>query len=98
MERNTYDFGFKMVNGAYSKKYTIDIDWTMEFFLVNIKQQIREDFPIDQMQTISIVEAGQYFNANGREPELAPELSNSDVTLREYFNKRIPTTAFYIRC
>ena len=105
MENNTYDFEFKMVNGAYSKKYTIEIYWTMKLFLDNIKQQIQQDFPLDHTQAdgaiswqkIDIVEAGQYDNVNGRNPELAPALENSEITLSDYFNKRLSTTSFYVR-
>lgn len=97
METNNYEFEFKTVNGTFSKRYIIDIDWTMEFFLVNIKQQIREDFSLERIQYISIIEAGQYFNSNGRDPEVAPELSNSDMTLRDYLKNRLITTAFYVR-
>lgn len=98
MEDNNYAFDFKLVNGAYSKSYIIDVSWTMEFFLANIKEQIKEDFHLDQTKPISIIESGQYFNTNGRDPELAHELTECTLTLREYFNKRLSSTAFYVRC
>lgn len=105
MEDNNYAFDFKLVNGAYSKSYIIDVSWTMSHFLDAVRQQIQRDFPLHQIQSpgvnswqnIEVIEAGQYFNNNGRDPEAAPALSNSELTLREYFNKRLTTTAFYVK-
>lgn len=97
---------FKMTNGNYSKNYVVDITWTMDHFLDYIKQQIQQDFPLDHTQTdgaiswrkIEIIEAGQYNNIHGRNPELAPALVNdTEITLRDYFNKRLSTTSFYVR-
>lgn len=105
MEDNNYAFDFKMVNGGYSKSYIIDVTWTMYQFLDAVRQEIQRDFPLHQIQSpgvnswqkIEVIEAGQYFNNNGRDPEKAPALHISELTLREYFNKRLSTTSFYVR-
>ena len=44
-----------------------------------------------------IVESGQFDNINGFDPELAPELVDSDMTIREKYLNISGQVAFYIR-
>ena len=91
-------FQFKSVDGGFLTKYEVNINATMEEFLTIIKELIANILGVyNQQQDFHIIEAGQFNNINGRDAELAPELQPSNILFKDYFGKRINTTAFYIR-
>ena len=57
----------------------------------------RIDFNLQITEDIEIVEAGQYDNINGFNPELAPALQPSNVLLCEIYENIYKNITFYIR-
>jgi hypothetical protein len=90
-------FSFKMVYSCKNITYDINLDTTIADFINIVKSRIRNDFNISDDFDIQIVEAGQFNNVNGRDPELAPALEISDKTIREKYENVYKQTAFYIR-
>jgi hypothetical protein len=66
-------------------------------FIDDIKMRARGDFHLTDSEHIEIVEAGQYDNVNGRDPELAPALEPSNVLLSEIYENTYKNVTFYIR-
>jgi hypothetical protein len=99
-------FTFKHVGGCHQSRHEVNIDGTMEEFLRIIKYLIAVECELCEnpqaiddnvLNRIDIIEAGQFHNINGRDAELAPPLEPSNKLFKYYFEKRINTTAFYIR-
>ena len=94
-ENEDYTFCFKIVYTDRIFNFTFNPDTTIKYFVEYVSNFIRE---IEPNYTIEIVESGQYYNINGRDPELAPKINyNDDYTLRDVFRNRWRNTAFYLR-
>jgi hypothetical protein len=92
-----YEFDFKLVYTCQTKKYFVRPNITLSQFIDDIKMRARGDFNLQITEDIEIVEAGQYYNINGRDPELAPALQPSNVLLSEIYENTYKNIAFYIR-
>lgn len=93
-EQTILSFDFKYIKTGETDTVTVDIEATMSEFISNINRTLR---PYVQNDNLYIIEAGQFNNINGRDPELAPALQPSDILVKDYFNKRLSTTSFYVR-
>jgi hypothetical protein len=86
-----YEFWFKIVYTSISYTIQFDPETTIEKF----KEIVFDKYPNNLFE---IVEAGQFNNINGRDPEVAPAINYpSESTLREIYDKNWKTTAFYLR-
>ena len=92
-----YEFDFKLVYTCQTKKYFVRPNVTLSQFIDDIKMRARGDFNLQITEDIEIVEAGQYHNIHGRDPELAPALQPSNVLLCEIYENTYKNIAFYIR-
>lgn len=92
-----YEFDFKLVYTCQTKKYFVRPNVTLSQFIDDIKMRARGDFNLQITEDIEIVEAGQYHNIHGRDPELAPALQPSNVLLSEMYENTNKNIAFYIR-
>ena len=87
-----YDFCFTQTYTSKVKKYMVDPSSTITQFICGIKSKAYEDFDVDRHDTLMyIVETGQI---TGDEPELAPELQDSDITVGEKYPNN---STFYLR-
>lgn len=97
----TYPFDFKTVNSDIrtTYMYMVDINSTMQEFLDKTRHRMHLylNLGVNNLEQIEIIEAGQYYNINGRDPEVAPAIVGSDILVKDYFNKRLSMTSFYIR-
>jgi hypothetical protein len=76
----------------------VEASSTITQFINDVKRKAYVDFDIDEHDTVMhIVEAGQFNNANGFEPELAPELVDSDMTIEDRYSNVSNRVSFYIR-
>lgn len=93
------DIQFKLAYSTSTFKLQVDIEQTITNFILFAKDNAKNILNINESDEIEIVQAGNYNNENGRDPELAPALNNSDYTLYEYFQDDIyyGRIAFYIR-
>lgn len=106
-ERELYKtFNFKHAGGHYLSRYEININITMEVFLRSIKKKIAVECGLGEengqisenvLNTIDIIEGGQFNNINGRDAEIAPALEPSNKLFKYYFENRIDITSFYVR-
>lgn len=94
---STYSFYFKVAYTCQTNYYDINLDMSVTEFIEHVTTKARTDFNINLNYDIEIVEAGQFNNVNGRDAEVAPELENSNMTIREKLGDRYKYTAFYIR-
>lgn len=92
-----YNFTFKLAYTCQTKEYFVRPNQSIRQFIDDIKMRARGDFHLTDDEDIEIVEAGQYYNINGRDPELAPALQPSNVLLGEIYENNYKNTAFYIR-
>lgn len=92
-----HSFYFKTVYTCQTINYDIDLDISITRFINYVKEQIRVDFNIDNNTDIEIVEAGNPYNINGCDAELAPALEYSDTTIREKYGDNYKQMSFYIR-
>ncbi len=88
------EFEFKYIKTGNSKIITVDLETSMEAFINSSKTILSSLFEVENPY---IVEAGQFYNSNGRDAEFAPALEPSNITVKNYFNKRLTTTSFYVR-
>jgi len=93
------EIDFKLAYSTTVFKLQVDIEQTITNFILFAKDNAKNILNINESDEIEIVQAGKYNNENGRDPELAPALNNSDYTLYEYFQDDIyyGRIAFYIR-
>lgn len=93
------EIDFKFAYSTTAFKLQVDIEQTVTDFIVFVKENAIKLLNVSDDNDIEIVKAGQFNNPNGRDPELAPALNNSDYTLYEYFQDDIyyGRIAFYIR-
>ena len=90
-----YTFYFKIVYTETTYYWDFSSDITIKNFIEAVKNNMREFQP---NRDIEIVEAGQYHNTNGRDPELAPKIDyHYEYTLRDVYRNNWRNTAFYIR-
>lgn len=97
-------FEFKLAGKCVYKTYWINIYATMKDFIDIMKPELALDFGFLEryndadkcIKNLDIIEAGQFNNINGHDAELAPALEPSEILFKDYFNKRINHTAFYI--
>ena len=92
-----YDFDFKLAYTCQTKTYFVKSNITINQFIDDIKMRARIDFNLQITEDIEIVEAGQYDNINGFNPELAPALQPSNVLLCEIYENIYKNITFYIR-
>lgn len=92
-----YELYFKLAYSCQTKKYFVRSNVTLSQFIDDIKMRARSDFHLSDDEDVEIVEAGQYHNINGRDPELAPALQPSNVLLSEMYENTNKNIAFYIR-
>ena len=86
-------YTFKRAYTTESKVYSFEPGMTIADFIDAVVSRAKIDFG---MSNVEVVESGQYDNANGRDPELAPAVqSSTQITVGETYNPQ--TTAFYIR-
>ncbi len=98
VEGDYYEFSFKQTYTSNIRQYRVSKSSTMTQFINDVKTKAYNDFEFDRHDTIMhIVEAGQFDNINGFAPELAPELVDSDMTIREKYSNIAYQVAFYIR-
>ena len=102
MSSNSVQFQVKLAYTHHIRVYTFSPDTTMTSLIEIIQKNAFKDFEpfIDRtlFNQVEVVESGQYNNINGFNPELAPALEPSEITIRERFEGRYNQTAFYIRC
>ena len=95
-----YTFEFKITYSEEKTSIEFESQITIKEFVEQASIKIREIFPDINFASLDIVEAGQYNNSNGRNPELADRIDlvyNIDSTLEDIFGNRWKNTAFYIR-
>lgn len=92
-----YEFTFKLAYTCQTKQYFIIPNVTLSQFIDDIKMRARWDFHLTDDEDIEVVEAGQYDNINGRDPELAPALQPSNILLSEIYENTYKNVVFYIR-
>lgn len=90
---------FKLAYSSAKFKMLVDIEQTVTDFIQFAKIKAKKMLNIPDNYEIEIVKASNYFHENGRDPELAPALSNSDYTLHEYYHDNIyyARISFYVR-
>lgn len=92
------EFTFKLVYTKEIKKYSFNPNVTIYNFIETIKNQAYNDFNIYNGYNIEVVETGQYYNVNGRNPEEAPALiPENNISLREKYGNINYDVSFYIR-
>lgn len=96
-EQTIISFDFKYVKTGETDTVTVDIEATMSVFIYNIRRCLGPYAQTDNHDNLYIIEAGQFNNINGRDAELAPAIEPSDIKIKDYFNKRLKTTSFYVR-
>jgi len=90
-----YTFYFKVAYTEITNYWEFSPDITIKNFIEAVKNNMLE---IQPNRDIEIVETGQYYNINGRDPELAPKIDYHDeYTLRDVYRNKWRNTAFYIR-
>ena len=87
-----FTYRFKVVYTTISKDYSFDPNMSVTDFCTDVRAKANVDF---NLPDVEIVECGQYDNVNGRNPELAPAVQNSETRIEQLYNPQ--TTAFYIR-
>ena len=96
-----YTFTFKEINTQQPLRIFADSTSTVAEFVENVKILIYENLESTYLnKPLEIVEAGQYNNRNGFEPELADKLEScydENATLEQIFGNRWKNTSFYIR-
>lgn len=102
-----YNFTFKFIYefpDTNNKKtnITVNSNITIKEFVEHIEKIGKSIFAEYHLWPfkLEIVEAGQYNNHNGIEPELADKLEacyDENATLEQIFGNRWKNTAFYIR-
>jgi len=102
MSSNSVQFQVKLAYTHHVRMYEFRPDTTMESLIEIIQKSAFNVFDpfIDQtlFNKVEVVESGQYNNIHGFNPELAPALEPSEITIREKYEGRYNQTAFYIRC
>lgn len=90
---------FKVAYSTTKFKIVVDIERTVTDFICLAKEKARTILNIPDDYDIEIVKSGKFYNTNGRDPELAPALNNSDYTLYEYYHDSIyyGRVSFYVR-
>ena len=92
------EFTFKLVYTEQIRAYSFNPNTTIIEFIESVKNQAYHDFNIYNRDNIEIIETGQYYNINGRNPENAPALIPSyNVTLKEKYENVNYNVSFYIR-
>ena len=92
------EFTFKLVYTEQIRVYSFNPSITIIEFIESVKNQAYHDFNIYNRDNIEIIETGQYYNINGRNPENAPALIPSyNVTLKEKYENINYNVSFYIR-
>lgn len=99
------DIDFKLAYSTTTFKLQVDIEETVTDFILYAKKEAKDILNITDDYDIEIVKAGQFYNQNGRDPEIAPALTNSDYTLYDYYKDDIyykdgiyyGRFAFYVR-
>lgn len=96
-----YTFTFKEITTQQTLRIFADSDSTIADVVENVKILIYDNLEsICLNKNFDIVEAGQYNNRNGFEPELADKLEfcyDENATLEQNFGNRWKNTSFYIR-
>lgn len=79
--------------------YNIPIDYTFKKFIQVVSEKIKSDLLLEKKTSIYIIESGQYNNVVSRNPEDAPAIEPSDMTLYDKFgiNLLYGHVSFYIR-
>ena len=91
-------FVFKLAYTTQRHTYSFNKHTTIVNFIECIKHQAYNDFNIDTMYQIEIVEAGHFYNINGRDPERAPALRPSyNTSLKDKYENINYNITFYIR-
>jgi hypothetical protein len=91
-----YIFHVKIAYTDIKFECSFNPDITIKHFIEILKQHVNREHPNNH--NMEIVEAGQYFNINGRAPELAPKINyDNQCTLKDIYGKNWKNTAFYIR-
>lgn len=102
MSSNIVQFQFKLAYTHHIRVYEFRTDTTIASLIEIIQKNVFDIFDpfIDRtvFKQVEVVESGQYNNINGFNPELAPALEPSEITIREKYEGRYNQIAFYIRC
>ena len=93
---------FKFAYTHHTRDYDFSEDTTIRDLIAFIQKRAYTDFVFFKLDPIeypciTIVEAGQYNNVNGYDPELAPAIQPSDETLKERYNGKYQRVGFFIR-
>lgn len=92
-ERYTFNFKISYTERKYTFSFQPNV--TIQYFKEFIENEMKQ---IEPNFTIEIVESGQYYNINGRDPELAPKINYcNEYTLSDVYRNRWRNTSFYIR-
>jgi hypothetical protein len=92
------EFTFKLIYTEEKKTYSFNPNITITNFIDLVKHQAYNDFNIYNGYNIEIIETGQYYNINGRNPEEAPALiPEHNTSLREKYGNNNYNVSFYIR-
>ena len=92
-----YTFYFKLAYTTENKIYFVRPNITIRQFIDDIKMKVRGDFNLKDNEDIEIIMAGQYYNVNGRDAELAPAIQPSNIRMSKFYRNNLKSTAFYIR-
>ena len=93
-----YEFYFKIPYTTNTFTVHIHQDTTIEKFKEIVFERCRTLYPDFTNNLFEIVEAGKFYNINGRDPELAPAINYpEDTTLREIYHSIWKSASFYIR-
>jgi len=92
-----YTFYFKLAWSDETKIYFVRPTITITQFIDDIKMRVKGDFNLKDNEDIEIIMAGQYYNVNGRDAELAPAIQPSNTLLSKFYENTQMNTSFYIR-
>jgi len=98
---NFVRFKVKLAYTHHVREFEFSVNTTIESMLDLIQSRAFGDFhPFlneTMFNSVKVIEAGQYNNVNGFDPELAPPMEPSNTTIREKYGTRYDQVAFYIR-
>jgi hypothetical protein len=101
-QSNIVSFYFKIAFTHHSRVFEFPLDCTIASLIEIVRGKAFDAFHpfLDRtlFNDVEIVEAGQYNDkVIGWQPEFAPTLQPSSITIREKYEGRYNQTAFYIR-
>ena len=102
MSNNNVKVLFKFAYWHHKMEYDFPEDTTIRELIAFMQKRAYTDFEFFKLDPIeypciTIVEAGQYNNVNGYDPELAPAIQPSGQTIKERYKGKYEQIGFFIR-